>query len=229
MTDSTTSSAAQPVREWRGLTIPAAGSYTLDEAHKRLGFEAQHMMVSLVRGEFARAAASIVVGEDPLRSAVAASIDVTSLTTHNPDRDTHLLSPDFLDAERYPTIEFRSTGVSRPDGTDAIVQWARLRSRLPDRAQVDSDLVERTARTRARFHLAGDLTIMATTRPVELRLDFGGARRDPYGRDIFGFHATTEIAREDFGLVWNVALERGGWLVGSKVRIEISGEAIRDT
>jgi polyisoprenoid-binding protein YceI len=45
--------------------------------------------------------------------------------------------------------------------------------------------------------------------------------------DIFGFSATAEIDREDFGLVWNVLLDSGGVLVGKNARIEIAGEAIR--
>ena len=53
------------------------------------------------------------------------------------------------------------------------------------------------------------------------------SRRDPYGRDIFGFHAAGEIDRESFGLVWNVLLETGGFLVGKKIGLEIAGEAIR--
>ena len=46
----------RPVREWNGLVIPDPGVYTLDEAHKRIGFVAQHMMVSPIRGEFAKGA-----------------------------------------------------------------------------------------------------------------------------------------------------------------------------
>ena len=48
-----------------------------------------------------------------------------------------------------------------------------------------------------------------------------------WGQDVFGFSATTEIDREDFGLTWNVALETGGVLVGKKIKIEIEGEAVR--
>jgi hypothetical protein len=83
------------------------------------------------------------------------------------------------------------------------------------------------ARRAGKFVLSGDLRIRDVTQPVELTVEFGGARRDPYGRDIVGFSAHTEINREDYGLVWNVALESGGVLVGRKVRIEIAGEAIR--
>ena len=99
------------VRQWNGMTVPDAGTYVLDEAHRRIGFVGQHMMVSPVRGEFTRASATIAVGHDPLASAVSATIDSASLTTHHEDRDVHLRSADFLDAEAYPTLEFRSTGV----------------------------------------------------------------------------------------------------------------------
>jgi polyisoprenoid-binding protein YceI len=64
------------------------------------------------------------------------------------------------------------------------------------------------------------------TQQVDLQVQYGGARRDPYGRDIFGFSATAEVNREDYGLLWNVALESGGVLVGKKVHLEIAGEAI---
>ncbi|WP_369824597.1 YceI family protein [Cellulosimicrobium sp. CUA-896] len=162
---------------------------------------------------------------DPLASAVTATIEAASLTTHHPDRDVHLHSADFLDVEHHPTLEFRSTGV-RWQGAqdDAILAWARLRNRSPERATVAAGRV--ASAEPGRFVVSGLLTIRGVTRPVALRMQYGGARRDPYGRDIFGFHATAEIDREDYGLVWNVLLETGGVLVGKKVQLEIAGEAI---
>jgi polyisoprenoid-binding protein YceI len=77
------------------------------------------------------------------------------------------------------------------------------------------------------FVLAGELTIKDVTREVELEVEFDGVGRNPWGKDIIAFTASTEIDREDFGLTWNVALESGGVLVGKKVKIEIEGEAIR--
>ena len=65
------------------------------------------------------------------------------------------------------------------------------------------------------------------TRPVELLVEFEGVGRSPYGQDVFGFSATTEIDREDWGLNYNMALESGGVMIGKKVKIEIEGEAIR--
>jgi len=182
-------------RVWEGLTIPAPGTYILDEAHRRVGFVARHMMVSKVRGQFADATATITVAENPLDSSVTAAIQAASIQTGQADRDAHLRSGDFLDVEKYPTLEFRSTGVKSHRGN--------------------------------KFILAGELTIRDVTRPVELEVEFEGAGRSPFGQDIFGFTATTEIDREEFGLTWNVALETGGVLVGKKIKIEIEGEAIR--
>ncbi|MFI5933019.1 YceI family protein [Actinoplanes sp. NPDC051494] len=212
----------RPTREWNGVTIPEPGVYLLDEAHKRIGFQAQHMMVSAVRGEFARGSATIIVGEDPAASSVTASIESASLTTHNADRDVHLHSGDFLDVENFPTIEFSSTGLAWQENND-IFQWARLRNNPLTRRGSGADLPPPSP---GRFVLSGELTVKDVRRSVDLTVEFGGARRDPYGQDIFGFSATAEIDRESFGLVWNVALEAGGWLVGKRVRLEIAGEAI---
>lgn len=77
------------------------------------------------------------------------------------------------------------------------------------------------------FTLRGELTIRDVTREVELALEFEGAARSPWGQEVIGFTATTEIDREDFGITWNQALETGGVLVGKKVSIEISAEAVR--
>ena len=182
-------------REFQGLQIPAAGTYVLDAAHKRVGFVVRHLMVSKVRGDFAQADATITIGEDPLQSSVTASIQTASVTTGQADRDNHLRTGDFFEAEKYPTMEYRSTGIKSVDGNE--------------------------------FVLTGELTIKDVTRPVDLLVEFEGVGRSPYGFDVFGFSATAEIDREDWGLTYNMALESGGVMIGKKVKIEIEGEAIR--
>ena len=190
MTDSISST-----REFAGLQIPVAGTYVLDAAHKRVGFVVRHLMVSKVRGNFGEATATITVGEDPLQSSVTATITTESVFTGQPDRDNHLRTGDFFEVAKYPTIEYRSTGIKSQSGNE--------------------------------FLLDGELTIKGITRPVELLVEFEGAGRSPYGQDVFGFSATTEIDREDWGLTYNMALETGGVMIGKKVKIEIEGEAIR--
>ena len=190
MTDS-----AASTREFEGLQIPAAGTYKLDAAHKRVGFVVRHLMVSKVRGNFGEATATITIAEDPLQSAVTATILTESVFTGQPDRDNHLRTGDFFEAEKYPTIEFKSTRIKSHDANE--------------------------------FLLDGELTIKGITKPVELLVEFEGAGRSPYGQDLFGFSASTEIDREDWGLTYNMALESGGVMIGKKVKIEIEGEAIR--
>lgn len=213
-----------PTRTWNDLIIPAPGTYVLDAAHKRLGFLAMHMMVSPVRGEFGEGSATIHVADDPMLSSVTASIESATINTHNPDRDTHLKSADFLDVETFPTIDFRSTGIEWRTEVDPIFSWAQLKGRTPGRGATFNDAA---ARTSAKFVLHGELTIRGITHPIALDAEFGGAGRDPYGRDIFGFNATADFEREKYGLLWNVVLETGGVLVAKTVRIELAGEAIR--
>ncbi|GIF69435.1 polyisoprenoid-binding protein [Asanoa ishikariensis] len=190
-----TTSTESHTRSWEGLTIPTAGTYVLDQAHKRVSFAVSHMVVSRVHGTFDEAAATIAVGEDPLATSVTATIEAASIATAQAGRDEHLRSGDFLDVDQYPTLEFRSTGVKSRSGNE--------------------------------FVMSGELTIKGVTRPVDLKVEFEGVGRSPSGKDIFGFIASTEIDREDFGLTWNVALETGGVLVGKRIKIEIEGEAIR--
>jgi polyisoprenoid-binding protein YceI len=78
------------------------------------------------------------------------------------------------------------------------------------------------------FKLVGELTIRDVTREVQLDVAFDGVAQNPWGKEVVAFTATTEIDRDEFGMTWNVALETGGVLVGRKVKIEISAQAIRE-
>jgi len=77
------------------------------------------------------------------------------------------------------------------------------------------------------FKLVGDLTVRDVSREVELDVEFEGVAKSPWGQEVIGFTATTEIDREDFNVTWNQALETGGVLIGKKVKIEIGAEAVR--
>jgi polyisoprenoid-binding protein YceI len=76
------------------------------------------------------------------------------------------------------------------------------------------------------WKLTGDLTIRDVTKPVTLDVEFLGVTVSPWGSRPFGFEATTEIDREDWGLTYNQALETGGVVIGKKVRIEINAEVL---
>jgi len=75
------------------------------------------------------------------------------------------------------------------------------------------------------YKVMGNLTIRGVTKPVEFDLEFGGFATDPYCNYKMAATVTGVINREDFGVVWNVALETGGVLVGEKVTITIDLQA----
>jgi polyisoprenoid-binding protein YceI len=75
------------------------------------------------------------------------------------------------------------------------------------------------------WKLTGDLTIKDVTRPVTLDFEFLGISADPWGNAKAAFSATAEVAREDWGLTWNVPLEGGGVLVSKHIKLEIEAQA----
>jgi len=95
--------------------IPAAGEYTIDAAHTLVEFVGRHLMISKVRGRFPEVSGTITVDDEPQRSHVEVEIQVATLATGDTQRDAHLRSADFFDAEQYPTITFRSTRVDAGD------------------------------------------------------------------------------------------------------------------
>lgn len=101
-------------REYRGVVLPPAGTYRFDTAHTELGFVARHM-ISRVRGRFTEFDGTIVIGETVEASHVEVEIAAASIRTDTGMRDDHLRSGDFLEAETYPRLTFRSTDV-RPTG-----------------------------------------------------------------------------------------------------------------
>jgi polyisoprenoid-binding protein YceI len=95
------------------------GTYTFDAAHTRIGFVARHAMVTKVRGAFNEFEGSATIdGDDPTKSSASVTIQVASIDTRNGQRDGHLRTNDFLDAETYPQIRFVSTSISHTGGEE---------------------------------------------------------------------------------------------------------------
>lgn len=95
-----------------------SGDYTIDPTHTRLGFSARHAMVTTVRGQFTDFSGTAHVDTaNPANSSVTVTIQTASIDTGTEDRDGHLKSADFFDAENNPTITFVSTKVER-DGAE---------------------------------------------------------------------------------------------------------------
>jgi polyisoprenoid-binding protein YceI len=76
------------------------------------------------------------------------------------------------------------------------------------------------------FDVTGTLTIRGVTKDVTLPVTFLGEAKDPWGNARIGFEAELTINRKDYGLLWNAALETGGFLVGDDVKITLQIQAI---
>ena len=99
------------------VSIPA-GTYVIDPSHTEVGFVARHAMVTKVRGYFRAVEGQIVVADEFANSSATATMKVDSVDTGNGDRDGHLKSADFFDAENTPEITFVSTGIKDVKGDE---------------------------------------------------------------------------------------------------------------
>jgi polyisoprenoid-binding protein YceI len=170
--------------------------FQIDTAHSSVDFTVRHLVISKVRGRFARWQGSVELdAAAPERARIEVAIDAASVDTGVEERDRHLRSPDFLDVAQHPSITFRSTKVTQVDGA-------------------------------AVYRVDGELTIHGVTRPVALEVEGGGRVRDPWGGERIAWSARAHLDRRDFGLTWNQLLEAGGVLVGDRIEVGMEIEAI---
>ena len=90
------------------------GTYNVDPAHSNVGFEVRHMGIATVRGAFRKFQGTVdAAGEAPV---LRGTVEAASIDTNDPQRDAHLTSPEFFDAENYPEIAFHSTQSEPAEG-----------------------------------------------------------------------------------------------------------------
>ncbi|MFN5183918.1 MAG: YceI family protein [Bacteroidota bacterium] len=163
--------------------------WSLDPIHSEINFKVKHMMIANVSGSFNKFNASAETeGNDFTKAKINFNAEVNSIDTNNEQRDGHLRSPEFFDAEKFPHIKFESTSVEKKNEEE--------------------------------FTLNGNLTVKDVTKPISLKMNFGGIGKDPYGNTKAGFTVEGKINRKDFGLSWNAPLETGGVLVGEDLKIQ---------
>ena len=89
-------------------------AWKIDPAHSQIEFSVKHMMITTVRGRFAKFDGNITVNpRNLLQSSVEGTIEVDSVDTRDTNRDAHLRSADFFDVEKFPTMSFRSTRIEK--------------------------------------------------------------------------------------------------------------------
>jgi polyisoprenoid-binding protein YceI len=175
----------------------SATVYDIDPAHSSAHFSVRHMMITNVRGEFTK---------------------VSGTVTFDPD------NPGASQVEA--TIDVASLH-TREEQRDAHLKSADFFdvAKFPEIKFV-SKSVERLGD--GEHSVKGDLTIHGVTKEVTFRVDGPTPEiKDPWGNTKAGATATAKINRKDFGLVWNVALETGGVLVGEQVSISLEVELAR--
>ena len=178
-------------------TQTATTTWSIDPAHSVAEFKVKHMMISNVKGQFAKVTGKLTLDESSLeKSHVETSVDASSIETRDPQRDAHLNSADFFDVEKFPTLSFKS-------GKIKVVRNGEL--------SVEGDLTIRGVTRKVVFDVEGP------TPPA----------KDPWGNTRIAISATTKINRKDFGLAWNAALETGGILVGEEVTITLDAEFVK--
>jgi len=103
-------------------TPAATSTWNIDPVHSVAEFRVKHMMISNVRGHFTGITGKLTFNPaDLAKSQVAATIDVATIDTRDPQRDTHLKSADFFDAEKFPTLTFTSSRVTRRADGEVVV------------------------------------------------------------------------------------------------------------
>jgi polyisoprenoid-binding protein YceI len=181
------------------LTTPevAVSTWNIDPAHSVAEFKVKHMMISNVKGQFAKVSGILTLdAADVSKSYVEASIDAASINTREEQRDAHLKSADFFHVEQHPTLLFKSTQITQKGDGELSVA---------------GDLTIRGVKRNVVFSVEGP------TAPG----------KDPWGNTRIGLSATTKINRKDFGLTWNAVLETGGILVGDEVTITLDVQFVK--
>src|ERR1700722_19878806 len=172
-------------------------TWNIDPAHSAAEFKVKHMMISNVKGHFAKITGSLTLDESDLKKPkVEATIDAASIEKREAQGDTPLKSADFLDVAKYPNLTFDSTGLS-------IVRDGEL--------AVEGNLTIHGVTKKVIFTAEGP------TPPV----------KDPWGNLRIAVSATTKINRKDYGLTYNAALETGGILVGEEVTITLDVQFVK--
>jgi polyisoprenoid-binding protein YceI len=100
--------------------LPAPGEWAIDVSHTEVGFSVRHLGLAKVRGRFQAFEGTVHVAERPEDSSVEVAIEAASINSRDEARDNHLRSADFFDAETFPHLTFRSTGV-RPQADHWLV------------------------------------------------------------------------------------------------------------
>lgn len=96
------------------MSTQAAGKWAIDPSHSEISFKVKHLVVTTLTGKFTTFEGSVESANDDFTDAkISFSADTASVNTNNADRDGHLKSDDFFNAETYPKLSFTSTSFTK--------------------------------------------------------------------------------------------------------------------
>ncbi len=148
------------------------GTWIVEPVHSEVGFTVRHLGMSKVRGRFNSFTGTVQIGDEPSASSVTAEVDLSSVDTNNADRDGHLTSGDFFNAETHPKMTFVSTSITN----DALAGNLTING-ITKPVEFDLDVygstVDMYETTRAGFSASGTIS----------RGDFGIDFNAPLGLD----------------------------------------------
>lgn len=170
--------------------------WTIDQAHSEITFKVRHLMIAHVKGTFRTFDASIYTSG---KDFTTTQIDLWIDTSSITTGDSK-----------------RDEHLKGPDFFDVEIH-KQIAFTSADIEKADAD---------GNHALWGELTMKGITKKVQLTVQFGGIIIDPWGNEKAGFTLSGKINRNDWGLVWNTAMETGGILVGEEVKISCEVELI---
>ncbi len=132
-------------------------AWKIDQAHSEIGFKVKHMMISTVSGQFENFNVEIESEDDDFINAnINVDIDVNSISTKNADRDGHLKSNDFFNAEEYPSITFKSKSFDGSQLTGDLT-IRDITKEVTMEVDYNGMAVDPYGQTKAGFELTGEI------------------------------------------------------------------------
>lgn len=171
--------------------------WVIDPSHSEIQFKAKHLMITTVTGYFSKFNLEVETETDDFTT--AKSILFTA--------DINSISTN---------NEQRDTHLRSADFFD-MENHPQVVFKGNKYERIDDD----------EYQLHGDLTIRGVTRPITLKVEFGGIVVDPYNQNKAGFTVTGKLKRKDFGLAWDAVTEAGSIVVSDEIRINCEVQLIK--
>lgn len=140
----------------------AATTWVIDPSHSEVQFKVKHLVISTVTGSFGQYEGQVEMNGDDFTSAhITFSADISSISTNHEQRDAHLKSADFFDAENHPKLAFTSTGITKTgDDTYTVVGDLTIRGTTKSvslKVEYGGQMQDFYGQTKAGFELSGTI------------------------------------------------------------------------